>query len=260
MTEIALPPGFSLVALDEAGSTNDEAKARAAEGAPDGTVVWARRQRAGRGRQGRAWHSPPGNLFLSVVLRPACEARAVAQLSFVTALAVADLVDDLLPGRRARCKWPNDVLVDGGKVGGILLESALGPRRRVDWVVLGTGVNLVHHPGLGAPRPSASLVGAGAAPLAPEEALSRLLAALARRCADWRARGFAGIRSAWLDRAHGLGESVTVANGGRRYTGLFEGLDADGALVLMEEDAVRRRVAAGEVFFGGAGTVHAARH
>ena len=78
MAEIALPPGFSLVALDEAGSTNDEAKARAAEGAPDGTVVWARRQRAGRGRQGRAWHSPPGNLFLSVVLRPACEARAVA--------------------------------------------------------------------------------------------------------------------------------------------------------------------------------------
>lgn len=260
MAEITLPVGFSLVALDEAGSTNDEAKARAAEGAPDGTVVWARRQRAGRGRQGRAWHSPLGNLFLSVILRPACEARVVAQLSFVAALAAADFVDDLLPGRRARCKWPNDVLVDGGKIAGILLESASGPGRRADWVVLGIGVNLVHHPGLGAPQPSASLAGAGAAPLLPEEALPRLLAALARRRADWCARGFAGIRSAWLDRAHGLGESVTVANGGRHCAGLFAGLDADGALVLVEDDSVRRRVTAGEVFFGGAGTVHVARH
>lgn len=260
MAKIALPPGFSLVALDEVRSTNDEAKARAAEGAPDGTVVWSRRQRAGRGRQGRAWHSPQGNLFLSVVLRPACEARAVAQLSFVAALAAADLVDGLLPGCQARCKWPNDVLVDGGKVGGILLESALGPRRRVDWVVLGIGVNLVQHPGLGAPRPSASLAGAGAAPLAPEEALPRLLAALARRRADWRARGFAGIRSAWLARAHGLGESITIVNGSQRHIGLFEGLDADGALVLVGEDAVRRCLAAGEVFFGGAGTAHAACH
>lgn len=260
MAGITLPPGFSLVALDEAGSTNDEAKACATEGAPDGTVVWARRQRAGRGRRGRAWHSPPGNLFLSVVLRPACEARVVAQLSFVAALAAADFVDGLLPGRRARCKWPNDVLVDGGKVAGILLESAACPRRRTDWVVLGIGVNLVHHPGLGTPRPSASLASAGATSLLPEEALPCLLAALARRRADWCARGFAGIRSAWLARAHGLGESITVANGGRRYAGLFAGLDANGALVLVEEDSVRRRIGAGEVFFGGAGTVDAARH
>ena len=145
MPPAALPQGYALIALDEAGSTNDEAKARAAAGAPDGTVVWARQQRAGRGRRGRDWVSPPGNLYVSVILRPACEARHVAQLSFVAALAVLDLVDGPLPGR-ARCKWPNDILVDGAKVAGILLESALEPGGRVDWVVLGIGVNLASHP------------------------------------------------------------------------------------------------------------------
>ena len=122
MLPATLPPGYALIALDEAGSTNDEAKGRAADGAPDGTVVWARMQQAGRGRRGRSWASPPGNLYFSVVLRPACKARSVAQLSFVAALAVHDLVDELLPGR-ARCKWPNDILVDGGKVAGIVLAA-----------------------------------------------------------------------------------------------------------------------------------------
>ena len=147
MPPTALPQGYALIALDEAGSTNDEAKDRAVAGAPEGTVIWARQQRAGRGRRGRAWVSPPGNLYLSVILRPACEARSVAQLSFVAALAVLDLVDGPLPGR-ACCKWPNDILVDGGKVAGILLESALRAEGRVDWVVLGIGVNLASHPRL----------------------------------------------------------------------------------------------------------------
>ena len=258
MAEAALPRGYSLVGLDEAESTNDEAKARAAAGAPDGTVVWARLQRAGRGRRGRVWISLPGNLYLSVVLRPVCEARAIAQLSFVAALATADLVDHALP-RRARCKWPNDILIDDGKVAGVLLESALGPAGRVDWVVLGIGVNLAHHPGLGAPRPSTSLAAAGAAPLAPADALSRVLAALARRRRDWQDRGFAAIRSAWLARAHGLGERITVANGDTRHVGVFDGLDAEGALVLMEAGTTRRRIAAGDVFFGDAGTAHASR-
>ena len=195
----ALPQGYALIALDEAGSTNDEAKDRAMAGAPEGTVIWARQQLAGRGRRGRAWVSPPGNLYLSVILRPACEARSVAQLSFVAALAVLDLVDGPLPGR-ARCKWPNDILVDGGKIAGILLESALRPEGRVDWVVLGIGVNLASHPRLKGPTPPTSFVDAGALPLAPEDALPSLLAALARRRRDWETQGFAAVRRAWLAR------------------------------------------------------------
>ena len=258
MSPAALPQGYALIALDEAGSTNDEAKERAAGGAPEGTVVWARQQRAGRGRRGRTWVSPPGNLYLSVVLRPACEARRVAQLSFVAALAVLDLVDGHLPGR-ARCKWPNDVLVDGGKVAGILLESALGPGGRVDWVVLGIGVNFASHPGLEGPIPSTSLSAAGVSPLAPEDALPSVLAALARRRWEWETQGFAAVRRAWLARAHGLGGPVTVANGGRKLVGTFEGLDEEGALVLTQPGAERLSIAAGDVFFGDAEAAHAAR-
>ena len=221
-------------------------------------MVWALRQRAGRGRRARAWASPPGNLYLSVILRPACEARHVAQLSFVAALAVLDLVDVPLPGR-ARCKWPNDILVEGGKVAGILLESALGAGGRVDWVVLGIGVNLSSHPGLKGPPPSTSLVAAGAASLAPEDALPALLAALAGRRREWEAGGFATVREAWLARAHGLGGPVTVTSGERRLCGLFEGLDADGALVLAQAGGARITIVAGDVFFGDAGTAHAAR-
>ena len=258
MPPAALPQGYALVALDEAGSTNDEAKDRATACAPDGTVVWARRQSAGRGRRGRAWDSPPGNLYLSVILRPACEARHVAQLSFVAALAAIDLVDARLPGR-ARCKWPNDILVDGAKVAGVLLESSLGPGGRVDWVVLGIGVNLASHPGIEGPVPSTSLAAAGAPPIAPAEALPLLLAALALRRQEWETQGFAAVRRAWLDRAYGLGRPVTVANGGERLAGVFAGLDADGALVLARDGASRLTIAAGDVFFGDAGTAHAAR-
>ena len=258
MPPAALPQGYALIALDEAGSTNDEARARAAAGAAEGTVVRAGRQRAGRGRRGRVWDSPPGNLYCSVLLRPACEARRVAQLSFVAALAVLDLVDGPLPGR-ARCKWPNDILVDGGKVAGILLESALGSDGRVDWVVLGIGVNLVNHPGLEGPIPSTSLVAAGAPALAPEDALALLLAALDRRRSAWEAHGFAAVRRAWLGRAHGLGGPVTVANGRETLAGTFEGLDEEGALMLAREGGPSLSIAAGDVYFGDAGAAHAAR-
>ncbi len=193
-----------------------------------------------------------------MILRPACEARSVAQLSFVAALAVLDLVDGALPGQ-ARCKWPNDVLVDGGKVAGVLLESALGPGGRVDWVVLGIGVNLASHPGLEGPVPSTSLSAAGAPALAPEDALCSVLVALAQRRRQWETQGFAAVRSAWLARAHGLGGPVTVVNGERRLTGVFEALDEEGALVLAQPGGERLSIAAGDVFFGDAEAAHAAR-
>ena len=258
MPPAALPRGYTLIALDEAGSTNDEAKARATAGAAEGTVVRAREQRAGRGRRGRIWESPPGNLYCSVLLRPACEARRVAQLSFVAALAVLDLVDERLPGR-ARCKWPNDILVDGSKVAGILLESALQSNGRVDWVVLGIGVNLVSHPGLEGPIPSTSLVAVGAPALTPEDALPPLLAALTRRRSEWERQGFAAVRRAWLGRAHGLGGPVTVANGRETLTGTFEGLDEEGALMLARDGEAPLSIAAGDVHFGDAEAAHAAR-
>lgn len=169
-----------------------------------------------------------------------------------------DLVDGLLPGR-ARCKWPNDVLVDGGKVAGILLESALGSGGRVDWVVLGIGVNLASHPGLEGPFRSTSLAEAGAQAPGPEGALRSVLVALAQRRQEWETQGFSAVRRAWLDRAYGLGGPVTVANGERRLTGVFEGLDEEGALVLAQPGAEPLAISAGDVLFGDAEAANAAR-
>ena len=152
-----LPDGWTLVALESVGSTNDEGIRLADAGAPEGTVVWAREQSGGRGRRGRNWASSVGNLYSSTVLRPACAAQRAAELGFVAALAVGDLVP---ADRTVRLKWPNDVLVDGGKVAGILLESAIGQGGLVDHVVAGIGVNVTFAPQLPEMRyPGAALGG-----------------------------------------------------------------------------------------------------
>ena len=141
-----LPRGYVLKALDEIDSTNEEARRLAAAGAAAGTVVWAKRQTAGRGRRGRSWISEPGNLFTSLILRPHVPPARAAELTFVASLAVAQAVAGFLPGRIICTKWPNDVLVDGGKIAGILIESAAGTSGKVDWLVVGIGINVAHHP------------------------------------------------------------------------------------------------------------------
>src|SRR5512146_93191 len=139
-----LPEGFRLHRYKTLGSTNDEAKALARAGAPDGTIVWAGEQTAGRGRRGRVWRSPPGNLYVSVVLRPDATPARAAQLGFVAALGLGDALRRLAgPALNLRYKWPNDVLANGRKLAGILLESETSTKVRVDFVVLGLGVNIL---------------------------------------------------------------------------------------------------------------------
>ncbi|WP_421998464.1 biotin--[acetyl-CoA-carboxylase] ligase [Reyranella sp.] len=233
-----LPDGWRLVALDRVGSTNDEAARLAEQGATEGTIVWAREQTGGRGRRGRAWASPPGNLYTSTVLRPACPAMRAAELGFVAALAVADMVRD---GRSVRVKWPNDVMVDGGKVAGILLESAIGQGGTVEHVVAGIGVNVGFAPDLPEMRyPGATLGGT------VEAALEGLAAALATRLAEWRRDGFAAVRAAWLRCAGPLGTEVDVRLGDELVRGRFGGVDGEGAL-LLETDAGPRRIVSGEL-------------
>ena len=149
--EFSLPPAYRLVALDSVASTNDEAKRLARDGAEDGTLVWAREQASGRGRGGRNWASPRGNLYLSLVLRPECPASRAAELGFVAAVALgaalASLVPPLCP---INYKWPNDVLLGERKVAGILIETESGlqsqPGAPLEWMVLGLGVNVQHYP------------------------------------------------------------------------------------------------------------------
>jgi BirA family biotin operon repressor/biotin-[acetyl-CoA-carboxylase] ligase len=233
-----LPDGWTLVALDSVGSTNDEAGRLAERGAREGTVVWAREQTGGRGRRGRVWASPAGNLYSSTILRPACVAARAAELGFVAGLAVADLVTN---GREVRLKWPNDVLVDGGKVAGILPESSVGQGGQVAHVVLGIGINVDFAPQLPDMRyPGAKLGGT------VEAALSGLAAALARWLAVWRSDGFSAVRAAWLAKAGPLGAPVDVRLGEELVQGRFAGLDRDGAL-LLETQGGPRRIVSGEI-------------
>jgi len=246
----SLPSFFSLVAFEQIDSTNEEALRRARSGAAEGILVWARAQESGRGRRGRVWSSPPGNLYASVLLRPRAPAAAVAQLGFVAAIALAEAIAGLLPEeRRIRCKWPNDVLVDGAKVSGILLESeAAGGLAGA--AVLGIGVNVASHP-RGLPYPATSLAAAGA-----RTTVEAFLEALAPRLLHWYRRwtreGFAPVRERWLELAVGLGEPIEVRLPQEVLRGRFESIDASGALDLVLLDGRRRRVTAGDIFLPAA--------
>ena len=222
------------------GSTSDEARALAAEGAPEGTVVTAGEQTAGRGRQGHGWTSPPGNLYASVVLRPAIDATRGPELGFVAGLAVAEALAGLLPpGRAVTLKWPNDVLVDGAKIAGLLVE--FGPAA----MILGIGVNVALHPS-DTPYPATDLAQAGAI-VAVDAVRDAVLAALAATMMLWETEGFAAVRAAWLARAHPVGTALMVRLGdGTRREGRFAGLGPDGAL-LLDIGEGRLRIVAGEV-------------
>jgi BirA family transcriptional regulator, biotin operon repressor / biotin---[acetyl-CoA-carboxylase] ligase len=243
----ALPGFYRLLSFATIDSTNEEAKRRAKDGAAEGTLIWALAQSAGRGRRGRPWVSEPGNLYMSVLLRPDRPAAAAAQLGFAAALAVGDAAALALPaGADLALKWPNDVLVGGRKISGILLESQAAGEGRVQWLVIGMGVNLATFPE-GAEYPATCLVDAGAADVTVEAMLAAIAMRLHYWYERWRVAGFAPLREAWLARVRGLGEPIRVRLPGGDTHGRFAGLDEDGAL-LLEDGPTRRRIAAGDVF------------
>lgn len=247
-----LPQGYGLRAFDEIDSTNEEAKRLGEAGEPGPVWITAARQSAGRGRRGRSWVSPTGNFMGTLLLRPQTGPRKAAELSFVAALAVHDAVAELLaPPQRAalKLKWPNDVLYGGRKLAGILLESSGIAGGELAWLAIGIGINLAHHPE-GVEYPATSLAALGIPDATPEAALERLAAAFDRRLRQWRdVQGFAAIREAWLDRAAGVGEAVTVRLSDESFEGIFEGIAPDGALEVRLASGAVRRVAAGDVFF-----------
>jgi BirA family biotin operon repressor/biotin-[acetyl-CoA-carboxylase] ligase len=246
----ALPSGWRHLAFSQIDSTNDALRrqiraATEAAGAAvaEGLVVTAERQTAGRGRRGRSWESPSGNLYLSILLAGAAAPADSAQISFVAAVALAEALAEAAPRVAVGLKWPNDLLVGGGKVSGILLESE-GP-----WVVLGVGVNLASAPpAAGALYPPTSLAAAGVT-LTPDDLLAVFCRHLAALLGQWREDGFAPVRRLWLARACGLGQAMTARlHDGESVAGTFVDLDADGALVMDVPRQGRRRVLAGDVF------------
>ena len=237
-----MPPlAFQVHVRARVGSTNDEVRAMAAAGAGHGTVVRAAEQVSGRGQRGRRWSSPPGNVYMSVLLQVPHAVRRAAEIGFVAGLAVADAVDAVLPpGRRAAVKWPNDVLVGGGKIAGVLTELLDGGA-----AVVGVGLNVAHAPG-DLPYPATSLHAQGAGAATAAGVADGVLDALAVRWAEWVAGGFGPIRDGWRSRGPAPGTELLVGLPGGAVAGSFEDLDGDGALVLHVGGAARRFVV-GEV-------------
>lgn len=237
--------GVRHIPYETLGSTNAEALALARAGERGPLWITAGSQSAGRGRRGSAWVSPPGNLYATLLLTEPSAPVLAPQLSFVAALALHDAVAACAPalGPALTVKWPNDLLLGNAKLAGILIE---GGSETVFAVAIGTGVNCAHHPD-GASYPATDLAAAGA-PVTPERLFAALTVAMQQRLEQWRGgQGFAGIRSAWLERAAGLGADIRVRLPERELCGRFEGLDDSGRLLLRQAGSTTA-IAAGEVF------------
>jgi BirA family transcriptional regulator, biotin operon repressor / biotin---[acetyl-CoA-carboxylase] ligase len=249
----ALAAGVRLVVLDTVGSTNAEALARARAGERGPLWVAALRQTAGRGRRGRSWASEAGNLYATLLLTdPSPPARA-PELSFVAALAVHDAVLECMSGldSRVTLKWPNDLLADGAKIAGVLIEAETLADGRFS-AALGIGLNCAHHPH-DTSHPATDLAALGG-DVPPHRAFRSLSAAMVRRLLQWdRGAGFSAIRRDWLANAAGVGEPIRVRTGLREFGGVFTTLDSMGRLILAAPDGTLQAIGAGEVFSGPAG-------
>lgn len=230
----ASPHRFAVEAHAVVGSTQDLARAHAQAGRT-GIVVTARRQTAGHGRHNRVWVSPEGNLYASAVIDAVLPPRLVPTVSLAVAVALGEAIEAL--GARAQVKWPNDVLLGGRKVAGILLEHVAGR------FVIGTGVNVAHAP---ADLPHATSLAAAGLATTPDAVLDLYLQRLEGWVASLEAEGFAPLRAAWTARAAGLGAPLRVEVGARTLHGTHGGVDAQGALVL-ETPSGPQVLAAGEV-------------
>jgi len=242
----AVPP---IVMHDEIDSTNAEALRRAAMGERGPVWICARAQHQGRGRSGRSWQSPPGTLAASLMFSPAVAASSLPELSLVAGVATADAITGIAGGQDRRdlphrLKWPNDVMIGGAKLSGILIESSSFGTDLV--AVVGIGINIAARPAIDG-RAVTSLAEHGVHCTANDLALE-LARCMARVLAIWDCgTGFPGIRAAWLQRATPVGTPMTVNAGTGPEAGTFAGLDTDGALLLQDNKGIRRRFTFGDV-------------
>jgi BirA family transcriptional regulator, biotin operon repressor / biotin---[acetyl-CoA-carboxylase] ligase len=226
----------------ETDSTNTELLALAKNGEYEGLWVRAERQTAGRGRIGRHWISPVGNLYVSGLVRLKANDPPAATLGFVAAIALQKIISLYVPHAAIQLKWPNDVLADGAKLSGILLE------RTDDAVVIGIGVNLASHPNL-SDRLTSSIAELTGKATDPEVFLDVLVEAFGHILAQWRADGLGPILLRWQELAHPVGAPLNVSlPDGASLKGIYKGLDASGALKLCLADGSVRAIHAGDVF------------
>ena len=236
--------GFTVERHASIGSTNDRALELARLGQGNTWVV-ADQQQGGRGRSGRHWTSPAGNLYASLSLVDPCPMSVSPQLSFVAGVAIYEALQSLIDcGKRLAIKWPNDLLLDGAKLSGLLLEG--GSSRGVFVMTVGVGLNLVTHPA-DTPYPAINLADAGYA-IDRDDLLAALCNSFRHGLEIWnKGQGFEAIRSAWLLRAAFLNERITISSEKHPQQGIFETLDQQGRLVLATEQG-RTLVDAGDLY------------
>ncbi len=244
-----VPHGTKILHFAAIDSTNDEARRQADNGETGPMWIRADAQTKGRGRRGRSWLSEPGNLFMTGLISLDCTPADAANLSFVTALAVADSIDHFVEPAIVQLKWPNDVLLSGRKTSGILLES--WPSKAGLQIAVGIGINVVTKP---------ENIGQAITCINDHRLLNRnhcetatlfvrVLHHFNMRLAQWREQGFEVTRAAWLARAKGLGKTITARLPQDTLEGTFIGIGKDGALELELPNGNRCFVSAGDVFF-----------
>jgi len=239
---------YHLLSFDSLDSTNEEAKRLAKGGGHHGAVIWAKHQSEGKGRMGRTWISSDGNLFVSVLLQPEKSLADIGQLSFVAAVAVLEALEALVPeGKRLQCKWPNDILLNDRKLGGILLESFQCSDSKKNWVVAGVGINIDSYP----PRtefPAICLREAGVELVSAKIILSRFIHHFIDCYNIWNTKGFAPIRKKWTASAWGMEQRLCAHLPDSSIEGICQGIDANGSLTLKLDNGKKHHVHAGDVF------------
>jgi BirA family biotin operon repressor/biotin-[acetyl-CoA-carboxylase] ligase len=258
--------GYRLAEFETISSTSTEALALAAIGDPGRLWVVAKEQTAGHGRRGRAWQTPAGNLAATLLIVQHERLTNAATLGFVAGLALESAIRTTLPSigikigldgasssvGRLALKWPNDVLFDGAKVAGILLEAVTSSSRQHS-LVIGIGVNVRHTP-QGVPYPATSLFEHGG-DIRPEDLFTALAESWVDQVTLWNeGHGFATVRDLWLERAAGVGAPIAVKSGEEVYRGTFETIDDNGRLIVRAADGSSRAISAGDVHFGVAAT------
>jgi BirA family biotin operon repressor/biotin-[acetyl-CoA-carboxylase] ligase len=241
----SLVEDYHLLSYQEVDSTNEEAKRLAVGGASHGAFIWAKKQTHGRGRAAREWVSREGNLFVSVLLSPDIDLKHYQEVSFVAALAVKEMLQPIVGSNyEISLKWPNDVLLNGKKVAGVLLETVLIAKK--NWLIVGVGLNVDSHP-KDVRYPATCLTEAGVQIISAKIALSRFIHHFVGRYDMWMKEGFSPVRAAWCEAGFRFGKSVTMEAGDEVINGVFADISPEGFMIVKTAKGDMRIIQAGEM-------------
>ncbi|MEQ9116340.1 MAG: biotin--[acetyl-CoA-carboxylase] ligase [Rickettsiales bacterium] len=239
------------ILLNKVDSTNLEAKRFLQSRPKEELVIVANEQSSGYGRSGKDWVSPKGNLYFSIILFPECSLEKSAQLSFVAALALYEVLERVLVSNRneIKLKWPNDVLINGKKVAGIILESvSSGQSKKTNSLIIGVGLN-VNSKIVSDEFEATTLLESHAKELRIDYYLNQFISNLESLYKSWKDKGFEPIRKSWLDKAYNINKKVSILGQKKKISGIFTDLDNNGNLLLKMSNGEIKEISGGSIYF-----------